>query len=194
MDSFLIFWLLIIFLAIGIVIGLIYLGYWIPKRFGKRKLGKWIAGILSIAVLTMILSVVFEDELFFKSDAENLLTKHDIELKDNFKLNSNKFSGIFDFYHRFELTISEKDKTRLIEKITSADNFQENVDNEFDFRIDKPRYTENNEYKEFTANYHTERKYIYEYYKPNEIGNKPTFNRISILKKENKLIYENISD
>lgn len=194
MDSFLIFWLLIILLTIGFVVGLIYLSYWIAKRFGKRKLGKWIAGILSIAVLTMILSVVFEDELFFKSDVERLLTEHHIELKDNFKLNSNEFSGIFDFYHRFELTISEKDKTRLVEKIISADNFQENINNEFDFKVDKPRYADKKYNQEFTANYHTERKYIYEYYKPNEIGYKPTFNRISISKKENKLIYEDISD
>ena len=64
MDSFLIFWILIILLTIRLTIGLIYLGYWIPKRFGKRKLGKWVVGILSIAVLSLILSVVFEDELF----------------------------------------------------------------------------------------------------------------------------------
>jgi len=98
MDSFLIFWLLFILLIIGLTIGLIYLGYWIPKRFGKRKLGKWIAGILSITVLVFILSIVFEDELFFKSDAKKLISEHKIELKDNFELNTNEFIGIKDFY------------------------------------------------------------------------------------------------
>lgn len=194
MDSFLIFWILIILLIIGLTIGLIYLGYWIPKRFGKRKLGKWIAGILSIAVLSIILSVVFEDELFFKSDAEELLAEHNIELKENFKLNSNEFAGIKDFYHRFELTISETDKSRIKNKITKAENYQHLEDETTDIRIDKPRYVNSNDSQEFTANYETEREYIYEYYKPNQRGHAPTYNRISIMKAENKLIYENISD
>jgi hypothetical protein len=194
MDSFVIFWILIILLTIGLVTGLIYLGYWIPKRFGKKKLGKWIAGIMSLIVLTLILSIVFEDELFFKSDAKKMLAEHNIELKGNFKLNSNKFSGIGDFYHRFELTISANDKERLKNEITTAINFQQNVDEQFDLRLNKPRYADKEQGQEFTANYQTERKYIYEYYKPNEKGYKPTFNRISISKAENKLIYENISD
>lgn len=194
MDSFLIFWILIILLIIGLTIGLIYLGYWIPKRFGKRKLGKWIAGILSIAVLSFILSVVFEDELFFKSEVKQLLVEHNIELKDNFKLNSNEFTGIKDFYHRFELTISETDKSRITNKITNAKNYQHIVDEPIDIRVDKPRYANSNNGQEFTANYQTEREYIYEYYKPNERGYTPTYHRISILKAENKLIYENISD
>jgi hypothetical protein len=194
MDSFLIFWILIILLIIGLTIGIIYLGYWIPKRFGKRKLGKWIAGILSIAVLSFIFSVVFEDELFFKSDAEKLLAEHNIELKENFKLNSNEFAGIKDFYHRFELTISESDKSRIKDKITSAENYHQLENETTDIRIDKQRYAENGDGQEFTANYQTESEYIYEYYKPNKKGYAPTYNRISIMKTENKLIYENISD
>ena len=194
MDSFLIFWILIIILTIGLTIGLIYLGYWIPKRFGNEKLGKWIAGILSLTVIFLILSIVFEDELFFKSDAKKMLTEHNIELEEDFELNSNNFSGIGDFYHRFELTITETDKKRLIDKITNAENYQNYVDDRFDIRVDKPRYADKNQVKEFTANYQTEKEYIYEYYKPNEMGNKPTYHRISISKTENKLVYENISD
>ena len=194
MDSFLIFWILIIILIIGLTIGIIYLGYWIPKRFGKRKLGKWIAGILSIAVSAIIFSIVFEDELFFKSDAEELIAEHNIELKDNFELNTNEFTGIKDFYHRFELTISESDKSRITNKIKNAENYQHLVDEPIDIRVDKPRYSDNNIGKEFTANYQTENEYVYEYYKPNERGYTPTYHRISILKAENKLIYENISD
>ena len=194
MDSFLIFWLLFILLIIGLTIGLIYLGYWIPKRFGKRKLGKWIAGILSIAVLAFILSIVFGDELFFKSDAEELIAEHNIELKDTFELNTNEFTGIKDFYHRFELTISESDKSRITNKIKNAKNYQHLVDEPIDIRVDKPRYSDNNNGQEFTANYQTESEYVYEYYKPNEKGYTPTYHRVSILKAENKLVYENISD
>ena len=194
MDSFLISWILIIFLAIGIIIGLIYLGYWIPKRLGKKNLGKWIAGILSVVVMSLIFTVVFEDELFFKSDTKELLAEHDIELKDEFKLNSNEFTGIKDFYHRFELTISETDKSRITKKIINAENYQHLVDKQIDIRVDKPRYSDNGNDQKFTANYQTESEYIYEYYKPNERGYTPTYHRISISKAENKLIYENISD
>lgn len=194
MDSFLISWILIILLVFGIIIGLIYIGYWIPKRLGKRKLGKWIAGILSIAVMTFILSIIFEDELFFKSDAKELLAEHNIVLKDEFVLSSNEFTGYKDFYDRFELTISETDKSRITNKIKNADNYQHHIDRPIDIRFDKPRYVDSNNGQEFTANYHTEREFIFEYYKPNERGYTPTHHRISISKAENKLIYENISD
>lgn len=185
---------LIILLIIELTIGLIYLGYWIPKWFGKRKSGKWKARILSVSVLILIHSFVFEDELFFKLDARELIAEHTIELKDKFELNSNEFIRIKDFYHRFELTISESDKSKITNKITNAENDQHLEDEPIDIRVDKPRYAESNNNQEFTANYQTESEYIYEYYKPNEKGYKPTYHRISILKAENKLIYENISD
>jgi hypothetical protein len=194
MESFLIFWLLVIFLIITLTTGIIYLGYWIPKRLGNKKLGKWIAGTLTMCVFALILSVVFEDELFFKSDAKDLLAKHNIELKNNFKLNSNEFSGIMDFYHRFELTISESDKSIIVSKIKEAENYKYFYDQPTDIRIDKPRYSDDVNSMEFTSNYETENEYVYEYYKPNQRGHKPTYNKITIMKYKNKLIYENISD
>src|SRR5690606_15934652 len=148
----------------------------------------------TVAVFAFVLSFVFEDQLFFKSDAKKLLTKHNIELEDNFKISSNKITGISDYFHRFELKISENDKERLKEKIINANNYQQYVDELYDLRQNKPRYTDKEQNEEFTANYQTEKKYIYEYYKPNERGYKPTFDRISILKEENKLIYESFSE
>ena len=123
MDSFVVFWGLSILLFISIVVGLIYLAYWLPKRLGKRKLGLWLAGILTAGLLTIIIATVFEDQFFFKSDVMERLSEHNIELKEDFKIISNESGGIRDYFHQFRLTISPTDRERLIAKIKSADSW-----------------------------------------------------------------------
>jgi peptidoglycan/LPS O-acetylase OafA/YrhL len=86
MDSFVIFWGLSILLFISIIVGLIYLAYWLPKRLGKRKLGLWLSGILTVGLLILIMATVFEDQFFFNSHAKEKLKEHNIELIDDFKL------------------------------------------------------------------------------------------------------------
>ena len=192
MDSFVVFWGLSILLFISIVVGLIYLAYWLPKRLGKRKLGLWLAGILTAGLLTIIIATVFEDQFFFKSDVMERLSEHNIELKEDFKIISNESGGIRDYFHQFRLTISPTDRERLIAKIKSADNYQNEVQDMFDLRIDKVRYSDNDTV--FIANYQDKWNFIYEYFKPNKQGYKPTWDRVSISKTENKLTYERVLD
>jgi hypothetical protein len=192
MDSFLIFWGLLILLFISIIVGLIYLAYWLPKRLGKRKLGLWFSGILTAGLLTLIIATVFEDQFFFKSDAKEKLKEHNMELFDNFKIVSNESGGFMDYFHQFRLTISPADKERLIDQIKSADNYQDEIQDMFDLRSGKIRH--NDKDTSFTANYHDEWNYIFEYYKPNNQGYTPTWDRISISKIENRLTYERVLD
>jgi len=187
MDSFVIFWGLSILLFISIIVGLIYLAYWLPKRLGKRKLGLWLSGILTIGLLTLIMATVFEDQFFFKSDAKEKLKEHKVGLVDDFKIVSNESGGFKDYLHQFKLTISLADKERLIDQIKSADNYQDEIQDLFDLRSGKIIYSEKDTL--FTANYQEESNYIYEYYKPNKQGYTSTWVRISISKTENKLIY-----
>ena len=192
MDSFVIFWGSAILLTISIVVGLIYFVYWLPKRFGKRKLGLWLAGILTVGLITFILATVFEDKLFFKSDAKECLGEHKIELKDDFKIISNESGGFMDYFHKFELSISLEDKERIKTQILTSYNYQDSVQEMFDIRQGKPRYRDRDTI--FTANYQDEWNYIYDFYKPNKKGYTPIWDRISISKTENKLIYERILD
>jgi len=138
-------------LIISVIVGLIYFAYWLPKRLGKRKLGLWLSGALTIGVSVIILATVFEDQLFFKSDVTKRLSEHDIELKYDFRLNSNEIYGLRDYYHQFELTISPEDKERLKTKILTADNYQDDAEEMFDLRQGKPRYSDND--TAFIANY-----------------------------------------
>jgi hypothetical protein len=192
MDSFVVFWGLSILLFISIIVGLIYLAYWLPKRLGKRKLGLWLSGILTVGLLILIIATVFEDQFFFKSDAKEKLKEHNVELIDDFKIVSNESGGFMDYFHQFRLTISPADRERLINQIKSADNYQDEVQDMFDLRYGKIRYSDKD--MSFTANYQDERNYIYEFYKPNKQGYTPTWDRISISKTENRLTYERVLD
>lgn len=190
MDSFLAFWLLIILLTIIFVGGTIFLAYWIPKKYGKRKLGIGLTILVTLIFATPILSFVFEDFLFFKSDVKEILNEHGIELNDDFNLKSNEMTGISDFYHRFELEISENDKRKLTEWILKSEGYKDSLPEMFDIRSDKPRYSDSKQ--EFIMTYQNKWNYVYEYYKTNKQGYTPTQDRISISKEKNKLTFERI--
>jgi hypothetical protein len=186
-----IIYILILIIIVLILIGIIYLGYWIPKKMGKRKIGILISRILAIGIVLMILSFIFEDNLFFKSDAKEFLAKQQIELKDDFKILENKSGGFMDYYHRFKLEISDKDKNRLIDKITSEQNYVDKIQNNFHLPdIAVNRY----EGDTITTNYETDWEYKTEIYYSNGKGYTPTHKIISISKKESKLIFEHILD
>ena len=192
MDSFIGFWLLIILTTVLIVGGIIFLGYWIPKKYGKRKLGIGIAIFITLILAIPILSFVIEDYWFFKSDVIEKLGEHKIVLENDFDIESNKITGIGDYYHRFELEITENDKNKVIEKIMKSVNYRENIPEMFDIRTNKQRYS--NTEKIFIVTYQDKWNYIYEFYKPNEKGYLPIWDRISVSKKENELTYERILD
>ena len=192
MDSFVIILGLSFLLFISIIVALIYLAYWLPKRLGKRKLGFWLSGILTVGLLTLIMVMVFEDQFFFKSDAKEKLKEHNIELIDDFKIVSNESGGIMDYFHQFRLTISPVDRERVIDQIKSANNYQDEVQDTYDLRSGKIRHSDKD--TSFTANYKDEWNYIYEYYKPNKQGYKPTWDRILVSKTKNILIYERVLD
>ncbi|MCG8579668.1 MAG: hypothetical protein MI866_07120 [Bacteroidales bacterium] len=192
MDSFIGFWLIVILGLILVLGGLIFLAYRIPKRIGKRKIGIVLSIILTSIILIPILTFVFEDYLFFKSDAIKSLEEHKITLLDDFKLESNEMSGIRDFYHHFELQISKADKDRLIYKILESEYYLGSISETFDIRTGKPRYSA--EDQAFVVTYQNRLSYVYEYYKPNKSGYTPTWDIISISKHKNELTYERVLD
>jgi hypothetical protein len=178
---------------VGLPIGIGCLLYFIPKKLGYPKTGKYLTIIFGLLVFTMVLWTVFEDHLFTKGNAKELVEEQQILLQDKFELKENKStSAIGDYYHTFTLKISERDKQNAIVKIKSADNFK--TDNT---SINQTLYLSDNRYfgPKVTQNYETENSYVREYFEPSgRKGYAPTFRRISISKAKNELTFEDIDE
>lgn len=190
MDIFVIYILILIVLLL-LTIGIIYLSYWIPKKYGKKKLGIIISSILIVGTIIFILASIFDDSLFLKSDAKKFLIEQKVELNDDFKIINNKSGGLRDYYHKFELEISDSDKLRIINQIKSSENYKDEINNEFYLpELAKSRYEGDTLY----ANYQTDWQYKKAVFYPNGKGYTPTYRVISISKEKNELTFEELLD
>ncbi len=192
MDAFLLIGLYIL-VFVGLPIGIVCLFYFVPKKFGYPKTGKYLAIIFSLVVLTFILLTVFEDQLFTKDNAKELVEEQQILLADNFELLENKsMSAMGDYYHTFTLKISEHDKQNAIFKIKSADNFKkDNSSFEQKLYLSDKRYFG----PKMTQNYETEDAFVRGYFQPSlQEGYAPIFRRILISKTKNELTFEDIDE
>jgi ribosomal protein S17E len=165
----------------------------IPKKLGYPKTGKYLAIIFGLFVLTIILWTAFEDQLFTKDNAKELVEEQQIILTDEFELTENKSnSAIGDYYHTFTLKLSDRDKQNAISKIISADNFKKDNSS-----VDQTLYLSDDRYfgPKVTQNYETEKAFVREYFQPSgQKGYAPTFRRISISKSDNELTFEDIDE
>jgi hypothetical protein len=191
MDTFyLISLLALVFVGIPILIG--FLLYFIPKKLGYPKLGKYLTFGFGCIIILFVLAEVFGDQLFTKNAAKKLIEEQEILLNDNFELTHNKsMSGIGDYYHTFTLIISDNDEKNAIEKIKKSVDFKKINEPIKDLLFEN----RNNYYfgEKQTQNYETENSFVREYFKPSGKENyAPTFRRIIIYKGENKLVFEDI--
>lgn len=191
MEEFILIVILLLFF-VGLPLGIGFLFYWVPKRLGYPKVAKYLTITYFVLLVAFVLSFVFEDSLFFKSDAQDLLSEHKIELNDSFKIISNKSGGLFDYYHQFTLEISETDKEKLIQQFTSEKYYKEDIFERFDLREGKSRHSEKD--ASFQVAYQNKGYYVYEYFKPNKKGVKPIWDKVKISKSENELTYLRILD
>jgi hypothetical protein len=193
LDNFLFFGLLIL-VFIGLPIGFGILLYFIPKKLGYPKTGKYLTIIYVLLVSAFVLLTVFEDKLFTNDNAKALIEEQQILLDDKFEITENKSaSAIGDYYHTFTLKISDNDKRNAISKIKSANNFKpKNI--EIDDLLSQ-RTSDRYFGKKVIQNYETENSFVREYFEPSgKKGYAPTFRRISISKSENLLKFEDIDD
>ncbi len=192
MDAFFLFGTLIL-VFVGLPIGLGLLFFFVPKKLGYPKTAKYLTIIFGLLVLTIVLWTVFEDQLFTKNNAKELVEEQQIRLADKFELEKNKsISAIGDYYHTFTLKISEHDKQDAILKIKSADNFKA----ENGSILNLPYQQEDRYFgPKVIQNYETKNAYVREYFQPSgRQGYAPTFRRISISKTDNELTFEDIDE
>jgi hypothetical protein len=167
--------------------------YFIPKKLGFPIISKILLITYIFLVILSVFYVVFEDQLFTKSDAKELVEEQQINLTDEFVLLKNEsFSGIGEYYHTFSIKISVKDKRNAIFKIKSSKNFnskKSDIDSLLSFS--NKRYFGPTLYR----NYETESDYVREYFKPSrKEGYAPIFRKISIKKIKNELKFEDFDD
>ena len=178
----------IVYVGVPIVIGSLL--YFIPKKLGRPKLGKYLSLGFGIITIIFILTDIFEDHLFTKNAARKLVEEQEILLNDKFDLAHNKSAFfISDYYHTFTLIISEKDKHNAIEEIKNSAEFIEMGEPIKNLLYENSR----NRYfgMKQIQNYETENTFVREYFKPSgKEGYAPTFRRIIIYKYENRLIFE----
>ena len=144
-------------------------------------------------MLTLVLWTVFEDHLFTKGNAKELVEEQQILLAEKFELKENKsMSAIGDYYHTFTLEISDLDKQNAILNIKSAETFKGKNSS-----IESLLYQQQDRYfgLKVIQNYETENLYIREYFQPSgRKGYAPIFRRISISKEVNELTFEDIDE
>jgi hypothetical protein len=108
--------ILFIFLVVGITL-------FIYSKKKKSKIGLIISSLM-LALVALALSANTLDELSIsKKDIISDLKHIDIELKDDFEINSNNVTGMPDRIQETEIKISQKDKSRIITKIRNSPNF-----------------------------------------------------------------------
>lgn len=191
MDAILLTGLLtFVFIILPIVLGLLL--YIVPKKLGYPRLAKYILIFYSLCIILISSLFIFEDRLFTKSDAKELVDEQGIILLDNFDLIENEsMFGIGDYYHTFTLRISNNDKQKAIMNIRNSKNFNTRT-----CRIQEMSLKEQDLINsKIVDNYETEDSYVREYFKPSEReGYAPIFRSISISKTEDKLVFEDIDD
>lgn len=176
-------------IIIVIIIGIIWLCFWIPKNLGYPKFGKYLSIIIGILITTFILTQIFEDELFSKNDAEDLLKEQNIVLIDEFELIENKsMSGIGDYYHTFTLKITSQDKNKIINEIKKSENY--NTDLKMEKYFENPEDYYNGPKR--ILNYETKNQFVRELFQPNGDNYAPTWRKIEIDKYGDLLIFEDI--
>lgn len=179
---------------LGIPIGIGLLCYFVPKKLGYPRVAKYLTISFGLIVLFIGLYYIFEDQLFTKNNAKELLEEQEFVLIDDFVLLKNESTyAIGDYYHAFVLKISDRDKEDAISKIKSSTDFRviNALTDTLQYQRPHNRYYGNKSIK----NYETEISYVREYFEPSgREGFAPTFRRISISKTQNELTFEDIDE
>ena len=187
MEVYIVFFLIILI----VIVGSIFISYWLPKKLGYPKVGKYLSIIVAALALILISLSMFEDQLFSKNDAKELLKEQNIVLKDEFEiLHNESMSSIGDYYHTFRLKISREDKERIITEIKNSKEF--NIYKQTESYFDDPTDYYNGPKR--TKNYETQKQFVRELFEPQGEGYAPTWRKIEIEKQTEVLIFEEIDE
>lgn len=184
--------IVLIAILVGTPVGIIVFVLWITKKFGRRKLGYWIVGIIVVVLLLYPASFILEDVFFSKKDMKEMLGEHDFILNDDFKVNSKSISGIRDLLYEFEITITDSDRNRLINEFLKSDYYLINPPDGYSIMEGKPRYSQVD--TSFYVTFQNKLGFEYQYYQPNKQGYSPQLDLIRLSKENNTISFQRIFD
>ena len=159
---------------------IIFISYWTLRYFKLKKAGMITASILTIGFITLCLSPWISDWTFSESDAKKILSEHGIKLENEFELLSNESGGFTDYYHIFEIELSEPDYEKVKSIITKDKNYIGKLENNW---WDKRPELRNLD----TMNYENQYKYIRDYSKHGKMED-GTFHFVFELSKTRKTL------
>lgn len=169
---------------------IIFVSYWTLINLNFKKAAKFTLIIFTAIATLPILWFALEDYFFFKSDAKKMLMDNQIELKDNFKINYNRISGLSDLYQIFELEISPADKDRVINQIKQSPYFNDTLNPSYSLLSDVKDGIAKKIYLDREINNVVTRE---SYQKP-KMGYTFDYDIISITKERNTLTFERFND
>ena len=118
-------YILLFILFLLVTLGIPALAYLIPKKMGHPKFGIFTGFIISIIILGFFLGTIIKDDFFTKESARKNLAQYNIELSNDFSILDNWSTiALSDYYHKFTLNLSDKDKAKCIKEIRQANNFK----------------------------------------------------------------------
>jgi len=116
---------LVIFIwPVIIMFQIIFISYWTFTAFNKKKTGLVLSTILTIGFLLLIMQPWISDWTFSKKDVTKILSFHNLELKDDFKILKNEAGGFRDYYETFTLKLSDNDFNRISQTIKTSKNYK----------------------------------------------------------------------
>lgn len=165
-----------------LVFQIIFLTYWTFRTFNRPKTGKYVSLFLTLGFVLIFMSPWISDWTFSENDTRKILAEHNIELKDDFKILNNESGGFMDYYHIFEIELSNKDYNRIKTEIIKSENYLGNLD--YDWYNQRPELRNLD-----TLNYENKHDYIRDYSEHGKMEDGTFHFVFELSKSENKLKY-----
>ena len=165
-----------------VAFSLVFITYWVFRMFSLPKTGIAFSSALFLIFAYIGADPWIQDWRFDEADAIAVLEKHGFEVSGEAELLSNESGGFSDYYHIFELKLSDEDYEEIQKKITNSGSYIGRQGDDWQER--------QKEFKEYdTLNYETEWNFVREYYTKEKFED-GTFHFVFLLSKsENKLKY-----
>jgi hypothetical protein len=178
--------IIVVFLAAIILIaGIIYLCYWIPNKFKLKTLSVILPNFTVGLIILYFFYIGLKDSFITKDDVNELLKPHGFILEDDFEINSNKTDSWEYFSQELELTVSDKDKLKLIRKILQEGNQINAVKLEYWTSDTSISQEDTFYYVTFIDDY----SYGIDYYKTSKVEYKYIKERLTVEKLNNKVYF-----
>jgi hypothetical protein len=147
----------IFILPLIFVFQIIFLIYWSLRKLGKQRTGKVLVYVLTTAFILLLMSPWIEDWTYSKKDVRKVLSFHNIDLKDNFKILKNESGGFRDFYETFTIKLSDNDFNRISNMIKTSPHYKGYFK---DYSNTPELHYDGNETIDFETDDFVEREYI----------------------------------